>query len=373
MSMNAFLASQHPAATGGHEVRADDFVPEGLMRPLRSLIAMLIAFVGSSLTVLPGDARAPEATPVARATPAARAVPVAWQSTGGADLPFVDPFQLTIAPDGTLWVADGQNSRFQHFAPDGTFLEVWGTPGSGEGEFDFTFVDWDASGAMAFDAAGNRYVADPGNHRVQKFDPNGAFVMTWGQEGSEPGEFGHIYDIATDGAGRIYVIDDVRNDIQVFDGTGRLVATIASQGLGAGEPFDTGGLAVAPDGTIWVADWGTARLQQFSPEGRFLTSVGGFGSAEGSFRGPIDVAVDQEGRVFVVDNGNDRVQVFDREGRFLIAFGTFETDTAEFAMPAGIAVDDTGTLYVSDVGFDRVTAFRLPLGRPGASAATATP
>ena len=56
--------------------------------------------------------------------------------------PLGNPAHLAIAPDGSIWVADGDNDRFQIFAPDGSLLEAWGTTGSGEGEFDFTTIGW---------------------------------------------------------------------------------------------------------------------------------------------------------------------------------------------------------------------------------------
>ena len=329
---------------------------------LTPLTLLVIAAPGSGL------AQERTATPAApAATPASGSeVAVVWQIYGGPDRSFDDPFQLAIDSKGNLWVADGQNSRFQIFAPDGTFLDSWGTPGRGEGEFDFTNQDRDPSGAVAFDPAGNIYVADPGNHRVQKFDPNRLFLSSWGSEGTGPGQFLHPYDIAIDAVGRVYVIDDGRDDIQVFDGHGQLLATIAGPGIGEGRLFDTGSLAIAPDGSVWVADWGNYRVQKFSPDGAFLLAIGEPGLTEGTFNGPVDVAVDPQGHVFVVDTGNYRVQVFDQDGRFLTAFGSYGTDAGEFATPVGIAVDADGNLYVSDAGLDRVTRFALgPIANAG--------
>ncbi len=339
-----------------------------MTHPLLVVVLALALLTPSALV-----ARAQGGTPIA-GTPATEPVDVVWQTTGGPDLPFDDPFQLTVDAEGNLWVADGNNSRFQVFAPDGTFLEMWGTPGSAEGQFDFiegARGNWDPSGAIAFDRAGNHYVADPGNHRVQKFDPDRAFLTSWGSTGLGDGQFLHPYDIAVDAADRVYVIDDGRDDIQVFDGDGRFLAAITKQGFDAGQLYDTGGLAIAPDGTLWVADWGNNRVQAFSPAGAFEATVGERGSAEGQFRGPTDVAVDRQGRVFVADNGNDRVQVFAGDGGFLTAFGGYGTALGDLASPAGIAVGSDGTLYVSEVGTDRVTAVRpLP---PVAAPVAGTP
>ena len=173
-------------------------------------------------------------------------VEVIWQTNGDLDAPLTDPFQLAIDPDGNLWVADGQSSRFLIFAPDGTFLETWGTPGSGDGQFNFVSEQSDPTGAVAFDLAGNLYVLDPGNHRVQKFASDRTFLTSWGSEGNGDGQFGHPYDIATDADGRVYVIDDVRDDIQVFASDGRYRSTIASHGRDEGQLYDTGGIDHRP-------------------------------------------------------------------------------------------------------------------------------
>ncbi len=114
---------------------------------------------------------------------------VLWEVTSGADA-FSRPYGLGIAPDGTLWVAN--QDRFELFAPDGTYLETWGTPGSAEGEFEFYApessygIDY---GDVDFDAEGNIYVLDTGNHRVQKFDPERNFLLAWGSKGDGEGQF----------------------------------------------------------------------------------------------------------------------------------------------------------------------------------------
>ena len=87
---------------------------------------------------------------------------------------------------------------------------------------------------VTWDRAGNIYVADGfgANNRVAKFDKNGDFLKTWGKTGSGPGEFKGIRGIASDAAGNIYVADAGNNRIQVFDGEG----TVKSQITNIGSP-----------------------------------------------------------------------------------------------------------------------------------------
>ncbi|HEY7190297.1 MAG TPA: 6-bladed beta-propeller, partial [Vicinamibacterales bacterium] len=74
---------------------------------------------------------------------------------------------------------------------------------------------------VAWDAQGNIFISDGyGNSRVAKFDKNGVFVKTWGSAGTGPGQFNTLHSIATDAAGNVYVGDRGNRRIQVFDNNG---------------------------------------------------------------------------------------------------------------------------------------------------------
>jgi tripartite motif-containing protein 71 len=54
------------------------------------------------------------------------------------------------------------------------------------------------------------------NARILKYDSNGIFITTWGSQGSGDGQFNQPWGIATDGAGNIYISDMNNNRIQKF-------------------------------------------------------------------------------------------------------------------------------------------------------------
>jgi 6-bladed beta-propeller protein len=88
---------------------------------------------------------------------------------------------------------------------------------------------------VAWDRAGNIYVADGvtmngGNARVAKFDKDGHFIKSWGQRGSEPGQFNSLRGIAIDAQGNVYVADAGNKRIQVFDAEGTPRAQITGIG-----------------------------------------------------------------------------------------------------------------------------------------------
>jgi hypothetical protein len=91
---------------------------------------------------------------------------------------------------------------------------------------------------VAWDAQGNVYVADGqgdgiGNARVAKFDKDAHFIKSWGQRGTEPGQFNSLRGIAIDAKGLVYVADGGNKRIQVFDADGNPKAQIGGVGIPA--------------------------------------------------------------------------------------------------------------------------------------------
>lgn len=303
-----------------------------------------------------------------------------WQSRGTSDplqtrgsteaqTPLIDPYHLAIDPHGNLWVPDTRSNRFQILAPDGTLRQAWGSTGRDEGEFNFfnlALRNENGGGAAAFDAAGNLYVADPGNFRIQKFGPDLRYLTAWGSKGEGEGQFLSLTDLAIDGQANIYALDALRSQVQVFDANGEFLRSWGTRGVNDGEFLTPYGLAVATDGTVVVADTGNHRLQQFSSEGTVLAVWGGMGTEAAMFREPDDVAIDAEGRIFVTDTSNNRVQILDANGQFLAEWGEWGSNPGQFITPTGIALDELGDVYVSEAGDanERVQKFRLlpPLG-----------
>jgi DNA-binding beta-propeller fold protein YncE len=323
------------------------------MRLLASVALLATAWTGA------GHAGAQE-----RATPVpAVSFEFLWTSKGGPE-PFENPYGIAVAPDGNIWVADGFNGRFQILAPDGSFLETWGSPGAGEGEFNFETVFGGAPigyGDVAWDAGGNFYVVDTGNHRVQKFGPDRDFLLAWGEEGEGDGQFLKPNSIAVDAQGTVYVSDEGRYDVQRFDGEGRFLGTIGGRGLADGEFQLPSALTLDGDGAVWVTDWSRHRVQRFGPDGELLAAWGEPGSGDGQLIGPNDIAVDDAGRVYVWDDANRRIQVFTTDGQFLAKFGGFGIQAGRFLSGAGLALGPDGALYVSDMGRHDVQAFRIDL------------
>ena len=51
--------------------------------------------------------------------------------------------------------------------------------------------------------------------------PDGKLLKTWGEPGTDPGQFNIVHNIATDADGWVYVADRENHRVQVFDGNGK--------------------------------------------------------------------------------------------------------------------------------------------------------
>lgn len=80
---------------------------------------------------------------------------------------------------------------------------------------------------IAMDSQGNLYVLDTGNHRIQKFGPEGTYLATIGRQGQGPGEFSYPDSIDIDKADRIWVSDPHNQRIQVLTAEGEEEKTLS--------------------------------------------------------------------------------------------------------------------------------------------------
>ncbi len=105
---------------------------------------------------------------------------------------FDQPSAVLVAPDGSIFVADGHgaegNNRIVKLGPDGTFLKQWGSTGGENGEFRDPH-------ALAMDSQGRLFVGDRANSRVQIFDQEGNHLATWTQFGRPSGLFIDANDV----------------------------------------------------------------------------------------------------------------------------------------------------------------------------------
>jgi len=98
------------------------------------------------------------------------------------------------------------------YSPHVKFLRKWGIRGGGDGEFI-------RPQGLGIDCAGNVYVSECSNDRIQAFDPQGRFLRKWGSDGSGDGEFIRPQGLAIDREGNVYVSNQGNHRILVFKPT----------------------------------------------------------------------------------------------------------------------------------------------------------
>jgi len=230
-----------------------------------------------------------------------------------------------------------------------TFASAWGSPGSAGSLLS-------APNGIAADADGNVYVADTGNHRIQKFDGHGHYLMGWGGYGTAPLKFNTPTGVAVSPDGNLHVVDQGNSRIKVFDSSGSFQSQWGSPGTGSGQFSSAVGIAVDAAGNTYVSD-GADRIQKFDAGGNFVLQWGSTGSAGGQFNAPAGIAIDARGDVFVADRGNDRIQKFDAGGTYVAQWGSSGSGAGQFDQPARVAVDAVGNVYVTDLGNARIQKF----------------
>jgi uncharacterized protein (TIGR03663 family) len=278
---------------------------------------------------------------------------------------FSHPRGLAVAPDGSLFVADTSNHRIQHLSSSGEVISAWGTfadLSTGEAPGGTFNEPWDV--AVAPD--GTVYVADTWNHRIQHFSPDGEFLGMFGHFGQadSPDAFWGPRAVAIDASGRIFVSDTGNKRIVVFDSQGNPLGEIGSGGVGQGELDEPVGLAIDTDGRLYVDDTWNQRIQAFDE-----TSPDHFGAAlewqiDGWFGQSLEnkpyISAGPLGQICTTDPESYRVLCFSGEGDFLYGWGEFGQEDTQFSLPVGIATDDACGVWVTDSAAGRLMKFTLP-------------
>ncbi|QDS98373.1 NHL repeat-containing protein [Adhaeretor mobilis] len=219
------------------------------------------------------------------------------------------PSGLSFDHQGRLLVADTHYFQVLKYTPDGELLEeqtLGGTKGEAHGEFGFV------TDAVE-DSQGNLYVGEYGtNDRIQKFSPEGEFLLQWGGHGEEMGQFRRpqnlTVQIGTPEGDRIWVVDACNHRVQAFDTKGELLTSWGTEGSKPGELYYPYDLVLDDEGNLYICEYGNHRVQKFTPEGKSLGIWGTHGRESGQLNNPWALALDQKGRLFVVDSNNHRVQ-----------------------------------------------------------------
>ncbi len=276
-----------------------------------------------------------------------------WQSTqDGIPATTADLWQpASIAFDGAgnMYIADSEHNRIRKVAPAvspatvgiiSTFAGTGNNDSSGDGGPAID-ADLNSPSGVTVDGAGNVYVADSGNNRIRKITPDGIITTLAGN--GAPGYAG---------------------DTQKADDT----TTELSQPLGVTVDFA---------GNLYIADTGNQRIRKVDAVTGFITTVAGngnvsgFGDGKGTFSGdtglaaaaglsiPYAVSFDASGNMYIPDSANHCIRKVDAVTRIITTVAGTGTKSgykgdgaaatsALLDQPSGAVVDPAGNLYIAD-------------------------
>jgi sugar lactone lactonase YvrE len=228
---------------------------------------------------------------------------------------FTNPHGVTVAPDDTLWLVDNGDHSIRHFTAEGKHLSTLAEKNNAAPKLSGKPVNGPTR--VAIDPRnGEILVGDGyGNARVHRYSPDGKTLLnSWGEPGTDPGQFVIVHDIAVD-----------------------------------------------KDGWIFIGDRENRRVQIFSPEGKFETQWVNFSRAAG-----VHISKNDEQLVYVAEYLGDptmiyrqaskigpRISVLDRGGNLLARLGeeTYGDEPGRFYAPHYLSTDSKGNIYEAEVSY----------------------
>jgi DNA-binding beta-propeller fold protein YncE len=229
----------------------------------------------------------------------------------GEDL-FTRAHGLHIGPDDMLYCTDDGDHTLRKCTPEGKVELTLGVPGtpapymSGEPFHRCTHT--------ALSPQNEMYVSDGyGNACVHKYAPDGKHLKTWGEPGTDPGQFNIVHNICADPEGWVYVADRENHRVQVFDSDGN-----------------------------YETQWNNVHR----PCGLWMESKADPMCYVGEL-GPV-LAVNRD-----VPNLGPRLSILNTRGELIARLGTEGAGLSptQFIAPHGLAVDSRGDIYVGEVSY----------------------
>ena len=217
---------------------------------------------------------------------------------------------LHIAPDDTIWCTDDGDHSVRQCSMDGKVLLTIGQPGKPAPLMSNKPFNRCTHTAMA--PNGDVFVSDGyGNACVHKYSPDGKLLFSFGEPGTDPGQFNLVHNICCDPDGWVYVADRENHRIQIFDVNGK-----------------------------YETQWNNLHR----PSALFIEP----GKCPVCYIGEVGPGMNVNMKT---PNLGARVTITDHKGKVLSRLGDKWPgyEPGQFASPHGIAIDSRGDLYVGEV------------------------
>jgi len=206
------------------------------------------------------------------------------------------PFDMVLVNNARLYVTQFLGNQVYEMKTDGTVVKIWGSKGIGPGQFM-------GPQYIAADDAGYLYVSDYGNGRISKFDPDGNFVLSFGERSEDFDGLRRPMGLAWY-QDKLYAIDARRDGgrLLVWDSSGNLLDSQTDDRLSTAEGIDR-----FRDGQLIIS---TAKeILTYEPDTQTISDLYTSKDAKNRF---IRSAVDANGTMVASDFDGERIELLSR-------------------------------------------------------------
>ena len=154
---------------------------------------------------------------------------------------FKSPHGISFDPEGNLFLVDNGDSTVRKFTPSGELLMTLGEPNKTSAPM--SGKPFNVPTHVAVDPESGEFFVSDGytNAVVHRFSPEGDLIASWGESGTDPGQFNIVHNIAIDSQGLLYVADRENHRIQVFNRDGEFQTQFVNMSRTAAIYIDTRG------------------------------------------------------------------------------------------------------------------------------------
>ena len=310
-----------------------------------------------------------------------------------------NPFGLVRGPDGAIYFCEYGGQVIRKVTADGKISTV-----AGSGKTGYTGDGGPALAAtfnkpheLRFDKAGDLFIADMVNAAIRKVDMKTGTITTFagtGQAGysgdggpAAKAQLKQPHSIQFDAHGDLFICDIGNHVIRKVDVKSGTIATFAGTGKAgptpdgaplAGTPlngprsldFDAAGnlwLATREGNQVWKIDLKAGKYVHLAGTGKKGFEGNGGPAKLATLSGPKGLGIARNGDVYLVDTESHSIRMIDaKKGTLELVVGTGEKGDGpdgdplhcKLARPHGIFVDADGAVFIGDSEAHRVRVLR---------------
>jgi len=207
---------------------------------------------------------------------------------------FTSATRCSVDPSGYVYVLDAGTNELLKYTTAGKVV-------CSIGGYGWTTLTFDQPADLSSPNGLDVYVADYGNHRIQRFDRNLNFISSLYLRDDENPDlrFGYPHGVDMDRFGALYIVDGENLRIMKIDASNVVERVFGGDEAGKGRLHSPSRVRVGPDDLVYVQDGNS--LVVFNVFGNFVRIIG-----DGLFRNLQTFTLDQNA-LYALDSCTVRV------------------------------------------------------------------